>query len=80
MIRTARYSLTDGGTADIEYDDEAPCLMCGLPVMGASVGGTAVCSWCDCGFTREGKKWTYKEAVAAHARMAEMVKWVLTQE
>jgi len=38
--------------ADIEYDPDAPCICCGLPVVEASMGGTVVCPWCDTGHDR----------------------------
>jgi len=51
-VKTVRYPGTD---QDIEYDETAPCLMCGLPVESASMGGTVICPWCDCGrHTRDG--------------------------
>jgi len=37
---------------EIEYDDEAPCKICGEPVTGSSMGGTVICPWCDCGKCR----------------------------
>lgn len=53
-MRTATYR-TDTGDLTIEYDPEAPCIGCGLPVVEASVGGTAVCPWCDMGIDRSGR-------------------------
>jgi hypothetical protein len=42
----------------VEYDDTAPCRMCGQPIIEASMGGTDVCPWCDCGYNRDGSKWS----------------------
>ena len=43
---------------EIEYDETAPCRICGLPVQAASTGGTDVCPCCDCGDFRNGERWT----------------------
>ncbi len=40
----------------IKYDPDAPCICCGLPVTEASMGGTVVCPWCDCGNDRLGNQ------------------------
>ena len=53
-MKTARYNLINGGTAMVEYDETAPCRVCGLPVGEASMGGTDVCPSCDCGLYRDG--------------------------
>jgi hypothetical protein len=37
---------------EIPYDENAPCLVCGEPVIGASMGGTSICGSCDCGKCR----------------------------
>lgn len=39
---------------EIEYDERGSCRVCGLSVVSASVGGTDVCPWCDCGKYRDG--------------------------
>jgi len=54
MKRTVRYFKDSLGkeSAEIEYDDEVPCVICGEPVIAASMGGTVVCPWCDCGKCR----------------------------
>ena len=51
----------DGEIVEIEYDDEAPCRICGKPVFEASMGGTDICPWCDCGRNRDGTPWTEAE-------------------
>ena len=35
------------GERVVEYDEDSPCLICGEPVIGASIGGTAICGSCD---------------------------------
>lgn len=48
------YHLTNGKTKEVMYDEKALCWSCGLPVISASLGGTVICSWCDCGSNRDG--------------------------
>lgn len=67
-MKSVTYNLLDGGTRTVEYDETAPCWSCGEPVMEASMGGTVLCPWCDCGMTRDGRKWTLDEAVEAGER------------
>ncbi len=52
VMRIAHYPQHDGGSHDVEYDPTAPCILCGEPVVSASMGGTVVCPWCDCGTSR----------------------------
>lgn len=54
----ATYTGLDGEKFTVTYDERAPCIVCNLPVVMASMGGTAVCPWCDVGVTRDGRKWT----------------------
>ncbi len=51
-MKTATYRLTSGETITVEYDETAPCRICGEPVYEASMGGTDVCPWCDVGNCR----------------------------
>ncbi|NVM21401.1 MAG: hypothetical protein HWN68_06440 [Desulfobacterales bacterium] len=51
-MKTAIYRDVNGQRKKIEYDDKAPCLICGEPVIEASVGGTSICPWCDMGICR----------------------------
>ncbi len=51
-MKTVTYNLIGGGTKTVEYDETAACIVCGEPVMAASMGGTVVCPWCDCGHCR----------------------------
>lgn len=51
-MKTATYNLIGGGTKTIEYDKKDPCIICGEPVTEASMGGTVICPWCDCGKCR----------------------------
>lgn len=53
-MKTATYTGTDGKKIKVKYDGKAPCRICGLPVEYASMGGTDVCPWCDCGNYRDG--------------------------
>jgi hypothetical protein len=50
-MKTITYT-TDKGKETFEYDENAPCIVCGEPVVTASMGGTAVCPWCDLGKCR----------------------------
>jgi len=59
----ATYNLLDGSKLTVDYDPSAPCRICGLPVVTASVGGTNVCPWCDCGYYRDGSEITYQDLV-----------------
>jgi uncharacterized Zn finger protein (UPF0148 family) len=54
-MKTATYTLIDGSKKTIEYDELAPCIACGLPVVEASMGGTNYCPWCDLGIDRTGR-------------------------
>lgn len=53
--KTPGYKL-NGQRLRIEYDSEQPCIVCGLPVEEASVGGTMICPMCDMGMHRDGAK------------------------
>ena len=59
-MKSATYTLLDGSKRAIDYDENAPCVQCGLPVIEASVGGTAVCPWCDMGIYRDGCHWQWR--------------------
>ena len=53
MKTSATYHrYPDGQPFTVEYDTDDPCHFCGLPVMAASMGGTACCPWCDMGTCR----------------------------
>jgi hypothetical protein len=54
-MKTVTYTKLDGTPLVIEYDETAPCRICGYPVWEASMGGTDVCSYCDCGKERPDK-------------------------
>lgn len=62
-MKTVTYKLLDGTDKTIEYDEAAPCWYCELPVGSASMDGTVVCPACDCGMHRDGRQWTYQEAL-----------------
>jgi len=51
-MKTIEYNLLDGSKKKVEYDETAPCVICGEPVTGASMGGTSICPWCDMGKCR----------------------------
>lgn len=53
-MKIAIYKRLDGKDLKIKYDENAPCIICGLPVVSASMGGTVICPWCDCGVYRDG--------------------------
>ena len=50
------FPTKDSVPEEFEYDPNAPCICCGLRVGDPSMGGTAICSWCDCGVDRSGNK------------------------
>ena len=60
-MKKVKYNTLGGKTIEVEYDETAPCICCGLPVVSASMGGTALCPWCDCGNYRNGKRFTLEE-------------------
>lgn len=55
-MKSAHYSVTDRDSNSkhylVVYDEDAPCVFCGLPVVLASVSATAICGWCDNGTPR----------------------------
>ena len=51
-MKSATYRTLDGNEIRVEYDETAPCVVCGEPVGEASMGGTAICPACDCGQCR----------------------------
>lgn len=48
--------ISDGELVDVPYDPTIACLICGNPVVNASIGGFDICPSCDCGYFRNGKK------------------------
>ena len=54
-MKTATYTGLDGKPFSVQYDETAPCRICKLPVITASMGGTDVCPWCDMGQERPDK-------------------------
>ena len=54
-MKTATYTGMDNKPFTVDYDETAPCRICGRPVMEASMGGTDICPWCDCGKERPDK-------------------------
>lgn len=51
-MKIAKYRKKGGGYLEVEYDENAPCIICGEPVIEASIGGTVICLWCDMGICR----------------------------
>lgn len=51
-MKTVTYRDRGGKDFTVEYDENAPCMICHEPVVEASMGGTAVCPSCDCGRCR----------------------------
>jgi len=51
-MKKAKYKTLEGKEIEVEYDENAPCLICGEPVISASMGGTSICPWCDMGKCR----------------------------
>ena len=70
-MKTATYRNLDGSPRVVEYDENFPCLICKRPVIEASVGGTAVCPWCDTGKYRDGCTWDYRIAVYGQGHIME---------
>lgn len=69
MCDKATYDTPDG-PLEVPFDGSLPCTICGLPVRAASMGGTAVCPWCDMGIYRDGTKWgtTRNDAIRREAQ------------
>lgn len=42
-----------------DFNPDFPCAYCEEPVVSLSVGGSAVCPWCDMGYNRDGTPWNY---------------------
>ena len=86
MRELTLYRHPDGGVSIIKgtelglvpftvtYDENAPCRICGEPVVSASMGGTDVCPWCDCGRDRDGKQWGYRKLLEMGERARNSVK------
>lgn len=51
-MKTATYTALNGDKFSVDYDEDAPCISCGEPVLEASMAGTVVCPACDCGVCR----------------------------
>jgi len=64
-MKEATYKLRNGDEITVQYDENASCKLCGLPVTFASTSGTNVCCWCDCGkcrFCSEQLPWPVQKA------------------
>lgn len=71
-MKKATYQKADGTPIEVEYDETAPCRICGLPVTSASMGGPDVCPWCDCGTYRDGSRWDDFRPERIRVRAAEI--------
>ena len=60
-MKTVTYRDIFDEEIEVEYNEHAPCRICGLPVVHASMGGTNVCPWCDCGRYRDGTEINVRE-------------------
>lgn len=60
-MKKATYTNLDGKKFTIEYDENAPCWLCGKPVIEASTAGTVICPWCDTGHNRDGTKMSLQQ-------------------
>ena len=60
-MKEAIYKTLDDKNLKVEYNEKAPCRICGLPVEHASMGGTDVCPSCDCGRYRDGTEINVRE-------------------
>ena len=54
-MKKATYTMLDGSKRTIEYDENAPCILCGKPVIEVSMAGPTICPWCDSGCPRPEK-------------------------
>ncbi len=75
-MKSVTYTLLDGTKKTIEYDETAPCVVCGEPVLEASMGGTVVCPWCDCGNCRfcGGKLPIFEGQIKSHVASCKLLR------
>lgn len=59
-MKCIKFTRPDGTTFEEWFDEKAPCRICGLPVENASMGGNDICPSCDCGYYRNGEKWSFE--------------------
>lgn len=52
---------------ELPFDPDFPCAYCEQPVVELSIGGSAVCPWCDTGSNRDGTPWDYDTMKARFA-------------
>jgi len=55
-MKTVTYPLMGDKKYTITYDETLPCIVCGNPVINASMGGPRVCPSCNIGRSRDGKR------------------------
>ncbi len=73
-MKTVTYKNIFNEDIEVGYDENAPCRICELPVEHASMGGTDVCPWCDCGKYRDGTDQTFMEIVYKNNRLRKKAK------
>ncbi len=76
-MKVIEYKTIDGSTMKMEYDEQSPCIVCGEPVLEASMGGTTLCPWCDmgicryCGVRLNGNSEHIKQHIAWHKSLSQ---------
>ncbi len=73
-MKTVTYKDIFNEDIEVEYDENAPCRICGLPVEHASMGGTDVCPYCDYGRYRDGTEITFIEMVYKNNKLRKKAK------
>jgi len=73
MKALAVYNWPGGNPFTVEYDPNAPCRLCGLPVVAASMGGADVCASCDCGRYLDGTRVNCMLGSEMHKRQARQI-------
>lgn len=56
-----QYRTSSGEEFWIAFDPTRLCIYCEQPVGSLSMGGPALCGPCDCGYHRDGKRWSAQE-------------------
>ena len=51
----------------VGFDPAFLCIFCDEPVGALSCGGPMICPACDCGYNKDGTRWTYGEATLRYA-------------
>lgn len=80
MKLLAVYNWPGSNPFTVEYDPDAPCRLCGLPVVAASMGGTSVCASCDCGRYRDGTRIDCMPGSETHKQRARRIHDLIIHE